>query len=213
MGTVSRRSTMTLFSDPGCHYSHRVRIALAEKGVTYDLEEYTQDNAPEELGDLNPYHSFPTLLDRDLVLYDSRVMLEYLDERYPHPPLLPIYPDARARSRLVIHQIERDWGNLVDALMDPASNVDNLADMRKELAQGVIALSPEFAENPYFGSDEFTLVDCCLAPVLWRLTVMGIQLPKNRQTKPLWDYMTRVFTRPAFQQSLSSLERDMPNIR
>jgi RNA polymerase-associated protein len=204
---------MTLFSDPGCHYSHRVRIALAEKGVSYDLEEYTQDNAPAELGDLNPYHSFPTLLDRDLVLYDSQVMLEYLDERYPHPPLLPIYPDARARSRLVIHQIERDWSKLVDALMDPVSDVSGLGDKRKELAQSVIAIASEFSESPYFGSEEFTLVDCCLAPIFWRLTVMGIQLPKNRQTKPLWDYMTRVFTRPAFQQSLSSLERDMPNIR
>ena len=213
MGGLSRRSTMTLFSDPNCHYSHRVRIALAEKGVSYDLEEYTQETVPEELGDVNPYNSLPTLLDRDLVLYDSNVILEYLDERYPHPPLLPIYPDARARARLVLHQIERDWSGIVDSLMEIGAATGGMADKRKELAQGVIAVAAEFADKPFFCGDEFTLVDCSLAPIFWRLTVMGIQLPKNRQTQPLFSYMDRVFSRPAFQQSLSALERDMPNVR
>jgi RNA polymerase-associated protein len=117
MGVVTKRSSMTYFSDGADHYSHRVRIVLAEKGVTVDLLDINPNNKPEELADLNPYNSLPTLLDRDLVLYESKVMMEYLDERFPHPPLLPVYPVARALSRLWVHRIEREWSPLVDTLV------------------------------------------------------------------------------------------------
>ena len=116
MTSITRRSTMTLLSDPLSHYSHRVRIVLAEKGISVDIEEYSDATVPPELADLNPYSTLPTLVDRDLVLYESRVMMEYLDERFPHPPLLPVYPVARALSRLWIYRIERDWSSHVDVL-------------------------------------------------------------------------------------------------
>ena len=116
MGVVAKRSSMTFFSDNTSHYSHRVRIVLAEKGVTVDMVECDSAHPPAELSELNPYNSLPTLVDRDLVLYESKVMMEYLDERFPHPPLLPVYPVARAESRLFIHRIEKDWCSLVDAI-------------------------------------------------------------------------------------------------
>ena len=208
MGVVAKRSSMTFFSDPTSHYSHRVRIVLAEKGVTVDLIESDAAHPPAELSELNPYNSLPTLLDRDLVLYESKVMMEYLDERFPHPPLLPVYPVARAESRLFIHRIEKDWCALVDQIQNTRS--DNVVDKcTKELREGLLAVSPIFGEKPFFMSEEFTLVDCCLAPVLWRLPTLGIEFRSNKQTKPLLAYMDRVFNRESFQASLSEEEREM----
>ncbi len=203
--SLLNRSTMALLSDPCCHYSQRVRIVLAEKGVSCDIEEYTPETVPAELADVNPYNSLPTLLDRDLVLYDSRVMMEYLDERFPHPPLLPVYPVARAQSRIWMQRIERDWAPLVDRLMD-GTGTDEEA---KELSQSLTGVAPIFAEYPYFMSEEFTLTDCCLAPLLWRVREMGVSVPRNRQTKPLYEYMSRLFTRQAFRESLTALEKEM----
>ncbi len=203
--SLLNRSTMALLSDPRCHYSQRVRIVLAEKGVSCDIEEYTPETVPAELADVNPYNSLPTLLDRDLVLYDSRVMMEYLDERFPHPPLLPVYPVARAQSRIWMQRIERDWAPLVDRLMD-GTGTDEEA---KELSQSLTGVAPIFAEYPYFMSEEFTLTDCCLAPLLWRVREMGVSVPRNRQTKPLYEYMSRLFTRQAFRESLTALEKEM----
>merc|ERR1711916_209504 len=117
MGVVAKRSSMTYFSDAQDHYSHRVRIVLAEKGVSVDLIDTDPKNLPEEVTDLNPYGSLPTLVDRELTLYETKVMMEYLDERFPHPPLLPVYPVARAQSRLWMYRIERDWSPLVDVIV------------------------------------------------------------------------------------------------
>lgn len=205
MNDMTRRSTMAIFSDPRSHYSHRVRVVLAEKGISADIEEYTPETAPPELADVNPYNSLPTLLDRELVLYESKVMMEYLDERFPHPPLLPVYPVTRAQARLWMYRIERDWSPLVDALMrEPGESLES-----KELSDGLVGIAPIFAEMPFFLSEEFTLVDCCLAPILWRLRTMGVALPKNRQSKPLFDYMERIFDRDSFRESLSEQEREM----
>jgi RNA polymerase-associated protein len=199
---------MTFFSDSTSHYSHRVRIVLAEKGVTVDLIEVDAAHPPEELAELNPYNSLPTLVDRDLVLYESKVMMEYLDERFPHPPLLPVYPVARAESRLLIHRIEKDWCSLVDAIQNTRS--DNVVKKStKELREGIIAISPIFAEKPFFMSDEFTLVDCCIAPILWRLPSLGIDIRPSKQSKPLLAYMDLLFNRDSFQESLSEQEREM----
>ena len=203
--SILNRSSMALLSDPRCHYSQRVRIVLAEKGVSCEIEDYAPSMVPNELADVNPYNSLPTLLDRDLVLYDSKVMMEYLDERFPHPPLLPVYPVARAQCRLWMQRIERDWSPIVDRLM----NAEGTADDAKELGQSLIGIAPIFDEMPFFLSEEFTLTDCCLAPILWRLNEMGVTIPKKRQTKPLFDYMRRIFSREAFQESLSATEKEM----
>ena len=208
MGVVTKRSSMTFFSDAKDHYCHRVRIVLAEKGVTVDLIDVDPNGMPEEISELTPYNTLPALLDRDLILYESKVMMEYLDERFPHPPLLPVYPVARAQSRLWMYRIEKDWSPLVDTIIQ-AKNKEVVAKATKELKDGLLTVAPIFAEKPFFMSDEFTLVDCCLAPVLWRLETFGLQLPATRQTHPLLEYMQRLFTRSSFQQSLTELERDM----
>lgn len=209
MGVVSKRSTMTFFSDPVSHYSHRVRIVLAEKGVTVDIVDVNPANPPEELAELNPYNSLPTLVDRELSLYESKVMMEYLDERFPHPPLLPVYPVARADSRQLMHRIERDWCRLVDDLSAGDLSKKDAEKARKELKDGLLAIAPIFAERPFFMNEEFTLVDCCLAPILWRLPSLGVDLPLTRQSKPLLDYMEKMFSRPAFQESLTEAEREL----
>jgi RNA polymerase-associated protein len=205
---VSKRSAMTLFSDSTSHYSHRVRIVLAEKGVSVDLVEGVDGVPVPELGDLNPYNTMPTLIDRDLILYESKVMMEYLDERFPHPPLLPVYPVARAESRLFMYRVERDWCSLVDTILH-SSDAGAVAVARRDLGDSMAALSPIFAEKPYFMSEEFTLVDCCIAPILWRLPALGVDLRATKQTKPLFNYMDSLFGREAFQESLSIQEREM----
>jgi stringent starvation protein A len=203
-----RRSSMTLFSDPMCQYSHRVRIVLAEKGVTVDIEDIDPKSVTEEILEANPYGTLPTLVDRDLALYESNVVMEYLDERFPHPPLLPVYPVARAESRLWIYRIERDWCVLLDQIK--ASPEGKKADAaRKEFRESLVTIAGIFEEMPYFMSEEFTLVDCCLAPMLWRLPELGISLPNNRHVKPLHEYMERLFERPSFQESLTDLEREI----
>jgi len=199
---------MTLFSDPICQYSHRVRIVLAEKGVTVDIEDIDPKSVTEEILEANPYGTLPTLVDRDLALYESNVVMEYLDERFPHPPLLPVYPVARAESRLWIYRIERDWCVLIDQIK--ASPDGKKADAaRKEFRESLVTIAGIFEEMPYFMSEEFTLVDCCLAPMLWRLPELGISLPNNRHVKPLHEYMERLFERPSFQESLTDLEREI----
>ncbi len=208
MSVVTKRSTMTLYSDVRDHYSHRVRIVLAEKGVTVDVEDVDPANVPRELSEINPYNSLPTLVDRELTVYETRVMMEYLDERFPHPPLLPVYPVARAEIRQFMFRVESDWCPWVDAITGNRSK-ESVAAARKDLKDNLTAIAPIFAEKPYFMSDEFTLVDCCLAPILWRLEVLGVDLPNTRQTAPLFDYMKRVFARDAFIASLTEQEKAM----
>ena len=207
-GVVSKRSSMTLFSDSTSHYSHRVRIVLAEKGVSVDLIECEEGVMSPELGELNPYQSVPTLVDRDLVLYESKVMMEYLDERFPHPPLLPVYPVARAESRLFMYRVEKDWCVLVDTIQE-GKDAAAVAEAKRELRESLTALAPIFAEKPFFMSEEFTLVDCCIAPILWRLPALDVDIKLTKQTKPLFDYMDTLFSREAFQESLSIQEREM----
>jgi RNA polymerase-associated protein len=206
MGVVAKRSSMIFYSGSDDHFSHRVRIVLAEKGVAVDIVEVNGDQRPEELADLNPYNSVPTLVDRDLVLYESKVMMEYLDERFPHPPLLPVYPVARAQSRLWMHRIEREWCPLVEQIENGAKK--DVEKARKELRESLVGISPIFEDVPFFMSEEFSLVDCCIAPILWRLPVLGIELPE-KQIKPLVAYMERLFERDSFVSSLSENEREM----
>lgn len=207
MGVVAKRSSMTFYSDGNDHYSHRVRIVLAEKGVAVEINDCDPNNLPEDLASLNPYNSLPTLLDRELVLYEPNVMMEYLDERFPHPPLLPVYPVARAESRLYMYRIQRDWCDLADTILT-AEDADVAEEARKALRDSLVAVSPIFGEKDFFMSEEFTLVDCCIAPLLWRLEILGVELPEA-QCKDLLKYMERLFERESFQISLSEEEREM----
>ena len=208
MGVVARHSSMVFYSDGNDHYSQRVRLVLAEKGVAVDIVDVEPGALPEDVASLNPYNSLPTLVDRDLVLYQSMVIMEYIDERFPHPPLLPVYPVERAQSRLLVYRVERDWCGHVDVILARRSKAPAVDKARKELREGLIAVASVFAERPYFMSEEFTLVDCCIAPILWRLPILGIELPP-KHGKPVLDYMDRIFDRDAFQASLSEAELDM----
>ena len=209
MGVVAKRSSMTFYSDGRSQYSHRVRIVLAEKGVTVETIDVDPDNKPEDLADLNPYNTLPTLVDRDLVLYEPNIMMEYLDERFPHPPLFPVYPVARAQSRLWIYRIQKDWCVMVDTLMQRKGTEAAQEKARKELRESLISIAPIFAEKPFFMSDEFTIVDCCVTPILWRMAAMGIQLPQTKAVKPLLSYRDRLFARDSVRGSLSEQEREM----
>jgi len=209
MAVVTKRSSMLFYSDGYSQFSHRVRIVLAEKGVTVEIVDVDIYDKPEDLAALNPYNSLPTLVDRDLVLYEPNIMMEYLDERFPHPPLFPVYPVARAQSRLWMYRIDKDWSGLVEKLQAEDGTPAELDKTRKELRESIISISPIFAEKPYFMSDEFTIVDCCVLPILWRLPEIGIRLPETKATKPLLEYRDRLFKRESVQQSLSEQEREM----
>ena len=197
---------MTLFSDPTDPWSHRTRLVLAEKSVNIDYINVQDGNLPEDLLDLNPYNSVPTLVDRELVLYDSRVIVEYLDERFPHPPLMPVDPVTRAQYRLYLYRIERDWYGLAEELAaDGERRSANLA--RKTLRDSIVSTAEVFAAKKFFLSDEFSLVDCSIAPIFWRLPLFDIVLPA--QARPIQRYMDTVFARPSFQFSLTELEQEM----
>ncbi len=203
---ASRRSVMTLFSRPTCPHSHRTRIVLAEKSINVDIVSVEGSRLPEDLLDLNPYNSVPTLVDRDLVLYDSRVIIEYLDERFPHPPLMPVDPVTRAQFRLALFRIECDWYALAEQIEDAVERKRSTK-ARKIIRESILSSVEVFRAKPYFLSDEFSLVDCSIAPILWRLPFYGVELPS--QAKPILDYMERVFARRAFDASLTELEREM----
>ncbi len=202
---VLKRSVMTLYSGTLDIPSHRVRIVLAEKNISVDINYVDINNPPEDLLTLNPYNSLPTLVDRDLVLYEAGVITEYLDERFPHPPLLPVYPIARAKCRQMIYRIERDWLTLLTTIQKGKKNEADEA--RKTLRNQLITLTPVFAEMPYFLSEDFSLADCCLAPMLWRLLNSGIELPSQAQS--IYDYKKRIFSRDSFKTSLSDLEHEL----
>lgn len=209
MGVVAKRSSMTFYSDGRSHYSHRVRIVLCEKGVAVDTVDVDPAHPPEDLVDLNPYNTLPTLVDRELVLYEPNIMMEYLDERFPHPPLFPVYPVARAQSRLWIYRIDRDWSRMVDILMTGKGTAASLEKVRKDLRDSLVTIAPIFAEKPFFMSDEFTIVDCCVTPILWRLSTMNVKLPDTKAVKPLLQYRDRLFKRQSVVSSLSEQEKEM----
>lgn len=200
-----RRAVMTLFSDPVCPYCHRVRMVLAEKGITVDVVDVDANALPDEVMDFNPYGTVPTFVDRDLRLYESRIIMEYLDERFPHPPLLPVDPVSRASARLFMYRIERDWYGLMGRILKGSG--EDVEQARKELRESLTMTAPVFAAHRFFMSDEFSLVDCCVAPLLWRLPVLGIELPP--QADAARAYMKRIFAWDAFRQSLTEAEKEM----
>jgi len=202
---ANRRAAMVLFSGASDMYSHRVRIVLAEKGIEFEQVDVRPGERIEDLIELNPYNEVPTLVDRDLALYDSLIIMEYLDERFPHPPLMPVDPVSRATYRLMLHRIQRDLYAHADVVLHGTEK--QAAKARKDLRDNLIASLPVFATKPYFLSDEFSLVDCALLPLLWRLPLLGIELP--RQAAALNAYTERLFRRGAFKASLSEAEKEM----
>jgi stringent starvation protein A len=202
---ANRRSVMVLYSDTTSPVGHCVRIVLAEKDINVEINYVENDDRPEELAELNPYNSVLTLIDRDLVLYDAQIIMEYLDERFPHPPLMPVDPVSRANNRQLRYRIMRD---LYAQLEDLAGNNDiAAANAKRSIRDHLTAIAPAFGQKPFFMSDEFSLVDCCLGPLLWRIDSYGIKLPNS--AKGIYQYSERIFAREAFRASLSDDEREL----
>ena len=206
MAVVSnKRSVMSLYSDPQSAYSHRVRMVLAEKNITVEIVDVDPLDLPDEVMDFNPYGTLPTLVDRDLKLYESRIIMEYLDERFPHPPLLPVDPVSRANSRLFLYRVDQDWYSLMDWIL--TGSEEEAEQSRKELRESLIATAPVFDAKPFFMSEELSLVDCAVLPLLWRLPSLGIELPV--QAKAVKAYAKRMFSRDAFNNSMSEYEEEL----
>lgn len=201
----NRRSMITVYSDPLCPFSHQMRIVIQEKEIEADIRDLVSGEWPEEVAAANPYGTGPTLFDRDLVLFDARVIIDYFDERFPHPPLMPIDPVARAKARLMLHRIDKDWYALWDALSGREKGKASKA--RKIIQEDLTVLAPLFANSTYFMSDEFSLLDCTLAPLLWRLPALKIKLPESAGAVEA--YAQRVFNRDSFKASLSEAEKAM----
>jgi len=206
MGAVAnRRSVMILFSSSNDPLSHCARLVLAEKHITFDVVDVDQEGRRAELADVNPYSDVPTLVDRDLVVYDVQILSEYLDERFPHPPLMPVDPVSRATARLGLHRVFKDWYSLLPAV---ESEDRRLAAKAKKELRDVIASSADiFAAKPFFLSDDMTLVDCAIAPILWRLPHYRIDLP--RQARVIEEYAARVFERDSFNSCLTEAEQEL----
>ena len=205
MASVNKRSVMTLFSGANCPYSHRVRFVLAEKGIQAEVHNVDSGAIPEDLMELNPYGGVPTLVDRDLCLYEPKIIVEYLDERFPHPPLMPVDPVSRAKARLVQYRIERDWYGLLQELEDgSAASPDALANTLKE---ELTAADELFAQEEWFLSEERTVMDVALGPLLWRLARHGAD--PGDAAPALQAYGQRLFELEAFQASLTDVERTM----
>jgi len=200
---ANKRLAMTLYSSDTDPYCHMVRIVLAEKGINYEAHDVDLNDTPEDLKDLNPYNEVPTLVDRDLVLYGHQVIMEYLDERFPHPPLMPVDPVSRARNRLMLKRIERDWYTLSNKI----ANGEDIDNARKELRDSLLTVAPIFEQKKYFMSDDFTVMDCAIAPMLWRLQHYGVELPASAGA--LITYAATVFDREAFKESLTEAEKEM----
>lgn len=196
------RTVLTLYSTSDCMHCHRVRLVLAAKGVVYDLVVVNPKSPPEDLLDLNPYNTVPTLVDRDLVLYDTSVICEYLDERYPHPPLMPVDPLSRARLRLATVRIERDWLPFVDQIQAGGRPAETA---RKRLRETLLTSIPLFKAAKFFLNPELSLTDCTLAPLVWRLPSLGVALP--REAHVINEYGDRIFRNPGFTRSLTPEEK------
>lgn len=203
MAIITKRTVMSLYSDSDDIYSHQVRLVLCEKSVSVDIISDSKTNPGADLKSVNPAAVLPTLIDRDLVLDNARIIMEYLDERFPHPPLLPVYPVARAETRKMMHRIETEWYYLMECI----ERGENVAQARTYLLESLVSLEPVFADKNFFLSEEFSLLDCVLAPLLWRLPKLGLSIPVSAIA--LQNYMQRIFKRDTFQMSLTEAEKQM----
>jgi RNA polymerase-associated protein len=196
---------MKLYSGTQCLFSHACRFVLTEKDIECDVVFVNDKRVEETVAELNPYVETPTLADRNLVLYDDVVVNEYLDERFPHPPLMPSDPTSRAKARVMMSRLRRDWLDDVQGCMSSGAKLDKR--LNRSLSDGLVAMSNHFSENKYALGEEFSLVDVYVAVLLWRLEYLQVNLP--RQGAKMLDYGKRLFAKPSFQESLSSVEREM----
>ncbi|KAA0070953.1 glutathione S-transferase N-terminal domain-containing protein [Rhodanobacter sp. T12-5] len=198
------RAVLTLYTTADDIQCHRARLVLAAKGVSYERVLVDPAHPPEDLIDLNPYVSTPTLVDRDLTVFDASVVCEYLDERYPHPPLMPIDPQSRARLRVAAVRIEKDWLTEVDKIRAGGRPADAA---RKRLREKLLSTLPLFKAARFFLNPEMSLVDCLVAPVIWRLPWLGVEL--GREGKAILDYGERLFHSQGFARSMTEQENAM----
>jgi RNA polymerase-associated protein len=197
---------MALYSASENINCHRVRFVLAEKGINVEIVDVDNDaSAAADLAELNPYNETPTLVDRDLLLYDATVINDYLDERYPHPPLMPVDPVSRARLRLVHYRILRDWYPLAIEIENATGKKADKP--RKQLKESIIAATELFRMGDFVLGDELSLVDCTLGPLFWRLHVYGINLGKPGVV--IQAYIQRLISRDSFKASLTMAEREL----
>jgi len=205
MANSNRRTMMTIFSDPSCPFSHRTRIVMHEKNINAHIEDVIDGQWPEDVAAATPYGTTPVLLERDISLFDSNIINTYFDERFLQPPLMPSDPASRANARIMLHRIDKDWYSLWNALIGLEKG--KMSKARKTVLEDLTVLAPLFEQSPYFMSDEFSLLDCSLAPLLWRLPLLKIKLPA--QAKAVEEYAERIFARESFQASLTDVERAM----
>ncbi len=203
--SIDRQVSMTLFSGPMCLESHRVRMTLAEKSLSFDTVLVAEGEVCSDLQHVNPHHSVPTLVERDVALYDPRIIMEYLDERFPYPSLMPADPITRAQLRLSMHHIENGWfAHFKDTGLPNRRHATKAARELKEMIIGSVDI---FKAKHYFMHDEFTLLDCCVASLLWR--VQGLKVVNLRDYAPIMQYMRRIFSRPTFRRSLTEDEAEL----
>ncbi|MCQ8129067.1 glutathione S-transferase N-terminal domain-containing protein [Methylomonas rivi] len=196
---------MILFSTANCIMSHCARLVVHEKGVPADIEFFDPNEPPEDLLEMNPNGNSPTFVERDLVLYDARIIMEYLDERFPHPALHQMDPVSRANARMLIKRIDQDWYPLLEEVQIHGDK--KAAKAKKQLKESLMAAAPVFEANPYFMSEEYSLIDCAMAPFLWRLPSIGIDIASLG--RGITAYANRLFSRKAFQDSLTREEKDL----
>ncbi len=196
---------MTLYSDPECPFCHRTRIAMYEKNIGANIEYIIDGHWPEDIAAVNQYGISPTLIDRNLVLFNADIIISYFDERFLQPPLMPSEPASRAQTRMMLYRIDKDWYSHWDILN--GQEKAKMTKVRKIIQEDLTLLAPLFAKSPFFMGDSFSLLDCSLAPLLWRLPLLGIKLPARAKT--IEEYAQRIFSRDSFQKSLSNSERSM----
>ncbi len=202
---TSRKSAMILFSTANCIMSHCARLVAYEKGVPAEIEFFDPNEPPEDLLEMNPNGNSPTFVERDLVLYDARIIMEYLDERFPHPALHQMDPVSRANARMLIKRIDQDWYPLLEEVL--INGDKKAAKAKKMLKESLLSAAPVFEANTYFMSEEYSMIDCVMAPFLWRLPSIGIDIISLG--KGVTAYSNRLFSRKAFQDSLSREEKDL----
>jgi RNA polymerase-associated protein len=196
---------MTLYSGTTDPYSHRCRFVLYEKGMDFQVIDVDVFNKPEDLAVMNPYNTVPVLVERDLILYEANIINEYIDERFPHPQLMPPDPVMRARARLFLHRFENELFCHIPGL--ESSNTKVAEKARASVRENLTQISPVFTKQKFMLGDEFSMLDVAIAPLLWRLDHYGIQLDK--EAAPLMKYSERLFSRPAYIEAMTPAEKAM----
>ena len=196
---------MTLYSGTTDPYSHRCRFVLFEKGMDFQIIDVDVFGKQEDVAAMNPYNKVPVLVERDLILYEANIINEYIDERFPHPQLMPPDPVMRARARLFLHRFEQELFCHIDAVQQGQQKVADKA--RQAIRDNLTQIAPVFAKQKYMLGDEFSMLDVAIAPLLWRLELYGIQMGKD--AAPLMKYAERIFSRPAYIEAMTPAEKAM----